>query len=161
MKRITFIIISLVFFSCSKTGILSIPLKMSNSLDIAVTANSPDNLQIPLNVDAGNDPEMQKYLSKIKKFTVRSINYEIENFYGNPGTQLSGNVSIGNINIGINKLILDKPGVHTLELTGEQLAAIGEDFSADHAVAALVSGTVDNKPAAFRIKFTFNISVRL
>ncbi len=61
MKRITFIIISLAFFSCSKTGILSIPLKMSNSLDIAVTANSPDNLQLPLNVDAGNDPEMQKW----------------------------------------------------------------------------------------------------
>ena len=161
MKRITFIIISLAFFSCSKTGILSIPLKMSNSLDIAVTANSPDNLQLPLNVDAGNDPEMQKYVSKIKKFTVKSINYEIENFYGNPGTALTGNVSIGNINIGINNLILDKPGLHTLELSAEQLAAISEDFSADHAIAALVSGIVDNKPAAFRIKFTFNISIRL
>jgi hypothetical protein len=161
MKRIAFIFISLVFFSCSKSGILSIPIKMSNSLDIAVTANTPDNMQIPLNVDAGNDPEMQQYLSRVKSFSVKSISYEIQNFYGNPGTELTGNVSIGDINIGINKLILDKPGIHTLELTGEQLAAISADFSADHAVSAMVSGTVTNKPAAFRIKFTFNVSVRL
>lgn len=161
MKRIAFIFISLVFFSCTKSGILSIPIKMSNSLDIAVTANSPDNMQIPLNIDAGNDPEMQKYLSRVKSFSVRSIGYEVQNFYGNPGTELTGIVKIGDISIGINKLILDQPGMHTLELTGEQLAAIGADFSADHAVSAVVGGTVNNKPAAFRIKFTFNVSVRL
>jgi hypothetical protein len=161
MKRIAFIFISLVFFSCSKTGILSFPLKVSNSLDVAITASSPANMQIPLTVDAGSDPEMQKYLSKVKRFTVKSISYEVENFYGTPGTLLNGNVSVGNINIGINNLILDKAGSHTLELSGEQLAAIGEDFSTDNAIAALVSGTVNNKPAAFRIKFTFNVSVRI
>lgn len=161
MKALVIGFFSLMLFSCSKDGILSIPASLSTTADFAVPALSPDVIERSFTIDASSSTELQNKLSLIKEYEVTSIRYQVLTFSGPAGTKASGTFTIGNIAFGITNLALDQPAEYTLQASAAQLKEIADDLLSGNNIIVKISGSITNKPVEFKMKFTMDIKARI
>lgn len=115
-------------------------------------------------LDATSDPEVAKYASKIKEFTVKKVTYTISPG-ADPSTVIFTNGALKVSSTG--KTIASATSVSLTNTAETELTADTAGFNElasklldDKQEIILMNGTLSKTPVAFTVKFTFYITIK-
>jgi hypothetical protein len=119
-------------------------------------------------IDATTDPDVNKYLDKIKGFTLQKLTYQIVGVSNTaPGTLFSGNMSFGAISSGTpsvavtitNLDVNDLSTVHELTINQSDINTINSLLKTDKAVKFYLTGTLSQTPVNLLIEIIMDVKV--
>ncbi len=119
-------------------------------------------------IDATSDPEIEKYIDKIKEIKLKKLTYQIVSVSNTaPGTLFSGNLSLGDISgsspsvvITITNLdINDLSTVHEVAINQNDINTVNSLLKSDKAVAFYLSGEISQTPVYANIEIVMDVEV--
>lgn len=173
LKSFVFSLLLLALFSCDNVEIpgadITFPITLEKRLPVAATDTNEKTFTTTL--DASSDPEIQKYLSKIKSYEITELLFGIENYASVLEDEIYFNGTIG-----FSKLSASQPSstcpLNNIPIThwaGTQdfpigtcdniLNEISTVFAEDNAVKVYMTGTFTKAPLSFDLKVTVKAKI--
>jgi hypothetical protein len=120
-----------------------------------------------ITVSPSNDPDFQKYLDKIKGYTIESVSFSTSNVQGNDPfayTDVLSTIIVQFPASGFSSrkidLLYDGKDVD-LGLSGEQLAKMAESIQKNGSMDIKVSGFLLNFYGKFDLKIKINLKIKV
>jgi hypothetical protein len=159
-KSLLFLFVAAIgFTACDKVGEIenfAVDHKFEESVVLDVKASDPSEYYSDIVIETASDPDFQKNLSKISRYSIQSVSYRIAQYTGDPSTTATGVVQFmidGNnvgdpIDLGTIKFksMLDSETSVEIPVSDALKKEMQDGLLDSDAVTLRVAGNVSDKP---------------
>lgn len=162
----------LMFFTflsvCTTAELLQIPLTLDTTRTVTIPAGIT-RFEETITVKPSDDPDFQKYLDKIKGYTIESVSFSANNAILNSGLVEAPNKVIAYIEVEFpannfvtaqSELLHDGKDIN-LGLTGDQLAKMAESIQKNGSMQMRVFVNSKSFYGKFDLKVKINLKAKL
>jgi hypothetical protein len=162
----------LMFFTflsvCTTAELLQIPLTLDTTRTVTIPAGVTD-VEETITVKPSDDPDFQKYLDKIKGYTIESVSLSADNavlasgLYGLPNMALASIiVNFPDYNFTTTKIEFLHDGKDiNLGLNGDQLAKMAESIQKNGSMQMKVTAYTSSFFGKFDLKVKINLKIKV
>lgn len=160
--------------SCSlfdKVDDVNIDLELDHTFVINASSTDPLSYVDVNEFDPTDNADFNKYKSKIKEVTIKSVEYSVTNYVGDPSITFSNgkgsfstvgtsSTALASASIAIQNISAAQGVTKTLDYTVQGLEAIGNEMEQLRAVKFEVSGIVSEVPVAFNVPVKIKMTIK-
>jgi hypothetical protein len=153
-----------------KVDEITFDLELKHTFVVSASASDPLTYVDIEEIDPTDNAEFNKYKDKIKSVSIKSVEYTVTNYQGEPGITFSNGTgsfyslgtsttALASAAIAIQNISAAQGTTKTLDFTVQGLDAIANELEQLRAVRMQVAGTVSKVPVAFNVPVTIKMSV--
>jgi len=151
---------------CTTAELLQIPLTLDTTKTITIPQGFTDISETIL-ISPSDDPDFQKYLDKIKGYTIESVTFSTSNIQT---TQQQLNAALGVVVVNFPDLgfktnteaiILSEGSDYPLNISGEQLASLANYIQKNGIMKMELRALSVNFNGSFNLKIKINLKIKV